>query len=69
MFDRIINMFLNRLMRRGVNTAINHGIKRVAGKGKPAGQMTAAERSQEQTARATVKRARQAARITRRLGR
>jgi hypothetical protein len=69
MIDRIVNMIVNQLLRRGVNTAINAGIKRASGKGKPAGQMTQADHAQGSTAREAAKRARQAARITRRLGR
>ncbi|MDZ4134685.1 MAG: hypothetical protein U1D06_03705 [Paracoccaceae bacterium] len=68
-FGRIITMIVNRLLRRAVNTGVNKGINRMAGKGKPDSQMTPAERSQASKGREMAKRARQAARITRRLGR
>lgn len=67
--NRIVNMILNIVLRRAINTGINKGINHFAGKGKPASEMSDAERKQAADARALTKRARQAARITRRLGR
>lgn len=64
---KIVQMILNMVLRRAVNFGITKGIDAVAGKGKPAAQMTEAERKAAATSRAAVKRARQAARITRRL--
>lgn len=66
-FSRIIQMILNRLLRRAVNTAVDHGIDYAARRGKPADQMTAADHAQAQEARVMAKRARQAAKLTRRL--
>ncbi|MDN5787557.1 hypothetical protein [Pseudorhodobacter sp.] len=66
---QIINMVINQIIRRLVNTGINKGVSMFAGKGKPAAELTPAERKQAASARDTVKRARQTARITRRLGR
>ncbi len=66
---RIIQMVFNQVMRRAVNTGINKGIDLAARKGKPAGQMTADDRKQAASAREMAKRARQAAKITRRMGR
>ena len=60
-FQQLFNMFFRR--------ALNRGIDHVARKGKPSGQMTPAERKQAKAAREMTKRARQAAKITRRLGR
>jgi hypothetical protein len=62
-FGRIVNMILNTLLRRAVNTGINKGIKHMSAKGAPKG---AAPHS---NAREITKRARQAARITRKMGR
>lgn len=67
--NRLLNMIMNMLFRRAVNTGINKGIKHFAGKGKPAAEMTTQERAQAAKGRDMQKRARQAARITRRLGR
>lgn len=64
---KIVQMILNMVLRRAVNFGINKGIDAVAGKGKPAAQMTPEERKAAATSRAAVKRARQAAKITRRL--
>jgi len=67
--DRLLNMILNIFLRRVINTGINKGINHFAGKGKPAAQMTPQEREQAAKGQDLQKRARQAARITRRLGR
>jgi hypothetical protein len=56
-------------MRRTINTGINKGIALAARKGKPASEATPEDRKQAASARQMAKRARQAARITRRLGR
>jgi hypothetical protein len=64
--DRIINMIINQVIRRFVNIGVNKGIDYAARKGKPAEKLTPA---QSNAARETAKRARQAAKITRRLGR
>jgi hypothetical protein len=63
--DRIINMIINQVIRRFVNVGVNKGINHLATKGKAA-PLTPA---QTNAARDTAKRARQAAKITRRLGR
>ncbi|MDF2140016.1 hypothetical protein [Paenirhodobacter sp. CAU 1674] len=65
--DRLITTAINTIMRRLLNLGITKGIDMAAGKGKSQAQMTPEERKQAQNARAAVKRARQAARITRRL--
>ena len=67
--DRIINMIINQVIRRFVNIGINKGFDHFSGKGKAAGQMTKADHAQANSGRDLAKRARQAAKITRRLGR
>jgi hypothetical protein len=67
--NQIVNMVVRMVTRRLINTGINKGIDLAARKGKPKGKMTSADHQQANSARETVKRARQAARITRRLGR
>ncbi|MCV2872979.1 hypothetical protein OEZ71_11805 [Defluviimonas sp. WL0050] len=67
--QRLINTIVNIVTRRLINLGINKGIDTVARKGKPKNKMTAEDRKQAQDARALAKRARQAAKITRRLGR
>ncbi|MFN3294747.1 MAG: hypothetical protein ACK4S2_12015 [Gemmobacter sp.] len=68
-FDQIVNTISRIFLRRAVNWGLNKGIDTVAGKGKPKGQMTEAERHLANKGRETAKMARKAARITRRLGR
>lgn len=66
-FTRLINTLTRMFTRKAVNFGIRKGTDMMAGKGKPGA--SAAHKAQSQTARETAKRARQAARITRRLGR
>ncbi|WP_134680741.1 hypothetical protein [Paracoccus ravus] len=61
-FNMLSRMVTNRLM----NWGINKGIRQMNSTG---GKQTAQQRQREKSARQMVKRARQAARITRRLGR
>ncbi|WP_444461447.1 hypothetical protein [Rhodobacter capsulatus] len=63
LLQMVWTMILRRLLRMGVDK----GIELAAGKGKPAAQMTKAERKAAKSARQAVKRARQAAAITRRM--
>jgi hypothetical protein len=67
--DRIISMIFNQIMRRVMNAGINKGISHFAGKSKPAADMTAADHAQGANGNEMAKRARQAAKLTRRLGR
>jgi hypothetical protein len=67
--DRIITMVINQVIRRFVNIGISKGIDLVAGKGKPAAQMTTDEKAQARQGRETAKNARQMAKMARRLGR
>lgn len=68
----IMNMLTRMLMQRATRWGIRKGTdalaKRTAGK-TAAGKMTPAAREQAKTMRLATKRARQAAQITRRLGR
>ena len=65
--NRLIQMIINMVLRRFINLGINKGIDAVANRGKAPAQMTPEEQQAAQATRAAVKRARQAARITRRL--
>jgi hypothetical protein len=64
-----LNRILSMISRIFVRKAVNKGIDYAARRGKDPAQMTPAERKQAGDARALAKRARQAARITRRMGR
>ncbi len=61
--ERIITMLARRLMKRGVNAGIGH----VARRGKAPGEMTPQERQRAAAMRQQAKRARQTARMMRRL--
>ncbi len=68
-FGRIVQMLINRFMGRAINTGINKGIEFAARKGKPVAEMTPADRKQAAANRDLAKRARQASRIARKIGR
>ncbi|WP_347313342.1 hypothetical protein [Defluviimonas sp. SAOS-178_SWC] len=63
--NRLLNIVINTVVRRLVNFGINKGVGYASRKG---GAKTA-DHGQARDARALAKRARKAARITRRLGR
>lgn len=65
--DRMIQMILNKLLGRLVNTAINKGVDYAARGGKSPEQMTPEERQQARAGKEMAKRARQAAKLTRRI--
>ena len=67
-FTKIINMLVRMFTRKAINFGIKKGTDMIAGSGKAGGD-PAANRAQSATARETAKRARQMARLTRRLGR
>ncbi|MFN7223690.1 MAG: hypothetical protein ACK4MS_06715 [Paracoccaceae bacterium] len=67
--NQIVNMVMRIFVRKGVNWGINKGTDVVARRGKSPTQMTRADHIQAGQAREMVKRARKAARITRRIGR
>ena len=62
-FERIIRMLMRRLVNRGISAGINH----VSRKGKAPEDMTPAERRKAREMRQNAKRARQAARMMRRM--
>ena len=70
--NQIFNMFARMVTRRAVNWGMNKGIghvsKRMGGTAAK-GQPTSAANKQARNMREATKRARQAARITRRMGR
>lgn len=65
--EKLIQMVVNQLVRKLVDLGVTKGIDRLAGKGKAGAQMTPEERDQAKGMRETVKRARKAMQITRRL--
>lgn len=65
--DRIIQMILNKLLGRLVNTAVNKGVDYAARRGKSPDQMTPEELEQARAGKEMAKRAKQAARMGRRL--
>jgi len=67
--DRFFNMVVNVVTRRIINLGITKGINWFSRRGGPASPAMPADARQRQHARETAKRARQAAKITRRLGR
>lgn len=64
---RLVQMIVNQVIRRLVNLGMTKGIDTVANRGKAPRSMTPEERQAAQNTRAAVKRARQAARLTRRM--
>ncbi|MCB2093507.1 MAG: hypothetical protein KDE11_03790 [Rhodobacteraceae bacterium] len=67
--NRLINMVIRQVLHRLVRTGVDRGIDLATRKGKPKEQMTPDERKQAQMGKDMAKRARQAAKVTRRLGR
>ena len=61
--------FLMQIMRMFMRKGMNAGIKHVANRGKSAKDMTPEERSQAKSAQDVAKRAKQMARLGRRIGR
>ena len=66
--EQILNMVIRMFTRRMINLGVNKGIDVAARRGKPEAEMTPEEREQSRAARVAAKRARQAVRIGRRLG-
>ena len=65
----IVERLISMILRRFMGPAINAGIDRTMGKGKPPEEMTPEERHQAKQAKQTAKQARQMARLGRRMGR
>jgi hypothetical protein len=67
--QRLISMLGRMFLRKAMTKGLNAGIDLFARKGKAPADMTPADHEQARQAREMAKRAKQAARITRRLGR
>jgi hypothetical protein len=67
--DRFFNMVVNVVTRRLINSGINKGLNWFSRRGAPGSPVIPADVKHRQQARETARRARQAAKITRRLGR
>lgn len=67
--NQLVSMITRIFIRKAVNMGINKGIDVAARRGKSPEQMTAADHDQARSTRDLAKRARKAARTTRRLGR
>lgn len=68
-FNRLAQMLLRIFSRKAMNYGIRQGTKMMVSKNSPDQASPEAKKTQNSAARDTAKRARQAARITRRLGR
>ncbi|MBW6507169.1 MAG: hypothetical protein K0B00_10525 [Rhodobacteraceae bacterium] len=66
--DQIVNMVMRIFARRMINIGVKKGIDVAARRGKPEAAMTPEDREQARAAQVAAKRARQAVRIGRRLG-
>ncbi|MDP2062691.1 MAG: hypothetical protein Q8Q63_04400 [Phaeovulum sp.] len=66
--EQILGRVMRLFGRRAVNLGINKGIEVAARRGKPEAEMTPEDQAQARAARQTAKRARQAVRLARRLG-
>jgi len=66
--NQIINIIIKMVMRKLINKGINAGVEKVARKGKSKDQMTAQDKQNTKTARDMTKRARQAMRVGRKIG-
>ncbi|HQU68284.1 MAG TPA: hypothetical protein PLI43_08785 [Albidovulum sp.] len=67
--NRFLNMVVNIVTRRAINAGINKGIEMFSRRRTPEPPPLSAEEKLRQEARATARRARQAAKLTRRIGR
>ena len=65
--DRMLQMFLNRLMGRVMNMFINKGINFAANRGKDPADMTDDEQAQARAGRETAQKARKISRASRKL--
>lgn len=65
--NRIVQMVINLFIRKVVNKGVDMGIDYASRRGKPVAEMTPEDHAQAQSAKAMAKRAKQAARLTRRL--
>ena len=65
--NSIIQMITNLLIRKAVNKGVDMGIDYASRRGKPVADMTPEDHAQAQSGKTMAKRAKQAARLTRRL--
>jgi hypothetical protein len=65
--DKMLQMFLNTLMRKVVNLVVDRGVNHIASKGKPESEMTETERNQAQSTKTMAKRASDLAKMARRI--
>lgn len=65
--ERLITMILRQATRRLVHRGVDAGIDLAAGRGRKTDEMTPEERQRAAEAKQMAKRARQAARLTRRM--
>lgn len=67
--NRFMNLVIAIVARRVINAGINKGIELFSRRSKPSPPPTSEDEKHRLEARATAKRARQAAKLTRRIGR
>jgi hypothetical protein len=67
--NRLFQMLGNRLFRQLLSRGISKGIDMAAGPGKPKSEMSPEERNQAKQAKLTARKARDMAKLTRRIGR
>ncbi|MGO4914954.1 hypothetical protein [Pseudogemmobacter sp. W21_MBD1_M6] len=65
---KLINMIVNIVTRKLINTGVNKGIEVASRRGKTAAAMTPADHTQAKAGKDAAKRARQMARMARRIG-
>ncbi|NJM83423.1 MAG: hypothetical protein HC844_13900 [Tabrizicola sp.] len=68
-WNRLLQGIMNRFMRQAINRGVKAGVDYAARRGKPEAEMTPEEKTQARQGKDLAKRAREAARITRRFGR
>lgn len=67
--NRIISMIIRLFVRKIMSRGIDAGLDYASGRGKKPEDMTKEERKQAQAGKETAKRARQATKLSRRIGR
>ena len=65
--DKLLQMVMNTVMRRVVNLMVDKGIKHFSAKGKSAADLTSADQAQAKSAKALSHRARDIAKLTRKI--
>jgi len=67
--NQIVNMIIRMVMNKVINRGVNAGINRALGPKASQGPLTAAQKTESDAARANTKRAKQAMRVARKVGR